>query len=397
MDKTLRSILWILVALVTLSSFSAGWFFVAKERLFDEYTSLENLFQTSVERLNRELTSVNKENIEIKARLAAADRELAKLESRNQGLEAKYTRILRERDDFDKELARVKKGKFYIEKKLKEMESDNFLSGVLKEKVALEVALKRLKDSLEPKYAEIGKLKAENMEMEIRLARGEDDKKALEEKFKDSDRVAEILSRDLLKEKDKGEQRRKEAEGIKIEKDMLKDRLAELEDASGKVNRLLAEKEEVQFKLSSLEREVKYRDQEIDKLKIALSEMARDTGRIRSEAYQGPAEVELPPIVLHRGGMDAASNVRTNPLERMSRQAEFRGRVVTVNREHNFVVIDLGKQDGIKLGDSFNVYRGNLLIGAIEVIQTRDRISAADIRDAKQGLIVEIDDAIVKR
>lgn len=396
MDKTLRSILWILVALVVLSSFSAGWFFVAKERLLDEYVSLEQLFKTSVDKLNRELASANKENIEIKVKLGNSEKEFNILSSKNEDLEAKYTRFLRERDDFDKELARVKKGKFYLEKKLKEMGSDNFLADVLKEKIAMEVELKRLKESLEPRYAEIERLKAENMDVEMTLSKFEEGRRALEEKFKDSNRVAEILSRDLLKEKDRAEQRRKEAENIKIERDLLKNRLAELEDASYKVAKLLAEKEEVQSKLSRFKRELEYRDREIDKLKIALTEQAGGGKELRAEAYHAPSEVDLPPIVLQREGREASA-VRPGSLERISGQAEFKGRIVTVNREHNFVVIDLGKQDGVDAGGNFDVYRGSLRIGSLAVIQTRDRISAADIKDVKQGFIIEIDDAVVKR
>jgi chromosome segregation ATPase len=396
MDKTLRSILWVLVTLVVISSFSAGWFFVAKEKLFNEYSSLEDLFEASVARLNSELASSNKENTELKTKLAAVEKEFKGLSARNEDLEARYTKILRERDDFDKELARVKKGKFYIEKKLKEMESDDFLTGVLKEKIALEVELSRLKDSIEPKYAEIEKLKAENMDLEVMFSRLNEEKTDLRQKFRDSDKVAEILSRDLLREKDKSEQHKKEVEKVRAEMDLLRAKFAEVKDVSDTVRKLLAAKEDMQSKLSSLERDVEYKEREIDKLKIALNEQAGKTGELRAEAYHSPAEVDLPPIVLHREGRGSTA-VRPGSLERITERSDFRGRVITVNRDHNFVVVDLGKQDGIQTGDVFNVYRRDLLVGVIQVIQTRDRISAADIKEAKEGFIIEIEDAIIKR
>lgn len=397
MDKTLRSILWVLVALVVISSFSAGWFFVAKERLFSEYASLENLFETSVERLNHEVASSNKENTELKTKLAAVEKEFKGLEARNEDLEARYTKILKEKDDFDKELARVKKGKFYIEKKLKEMESDDFLAGVLREKIALEVELSRLKDSMEPRYAQVEKLKAENMDIEVRLSRLNEEKMALQEKFRDSNKVAEILSRDLLEEKDKSEQRKKEAESVKAEMGLLQAKFAEMKDASDTVRKLLAAEEDIQSKLSSLERDIEYKDREIDKLRTALLGGQTDKAReLRAEAYHSPAEVDLPPIVLQREDRGSTA-VRPGSLERINERIDFEGRIITVNGDHNFVVIDLGKQDGIRLGDIFNVYRGDLLIGDIQVIQTRDRIAAADIRDVKQDFTIEIEDAIIKR
>ncbi|MBU1888038.1 MAG: hypothetical protein KKB46_02430, partial [Candidatus Omnitrophica bacterium] len=328
MDKALRSILWILVSLVVLSSFSAGWFFVAKERLFDEYVSMEHLFKTSVDRLNRELTSVNKENVEIKSKLENVEKEFNILESRNKDLETKYTRLVKEKDDFTKELARVKKGKFYLENKLKEMESENFLAEVLKEKITMEVELDRLKDSLQPRYAEIVKLKAENMDMAVMLSRFNESKKKLEGKIGESNRVAEILSKDLLKEKDKNEQHRKEIEIIRINRDLLKNRLAEIEDVSVKAVKLLTEKEEILSKLSNFEREIEYKDREIDKLKIALTEQAGNTRELRAEAYHAPIQVELPPIVLQGEGR-GATTTRSSSLERISEQAEFKGRIIT--------------------------------------------------------------------
>jgi prefoldin subunit 5 len=276
------------------------------------------------------------------------------------------------------------------------MEPDGFLAGVLKEKTALEVELSRLKASIEPKYAEIEKLKAEHMDLEIMLSRFNEEKNALQEKFRDSDKVAEILSRDLLKEKDKSEQHKKEVEKVKAEMDLLQAKFAEIKDVSDTVRKLLTAKEDMQSKLSSLERDVEYKDREIDKLKVALSEQAGKTGELRAEAYHSPAEVDLPPIVLHREGPGSTA-VRPGSLERIIERTDSRGRVITVNREHNFVVIDLGKQDGIQMGDVFNVYRSDFLVGVIQVIQTRDRIAAADIKEAKEGFIIEIEDAIIKR
>jgi len=61
------------------------------------------------------------------------------------------------------------------------------------------------------------------------------------------------------------------------------------------------------------------------------------------------------------------------------------------------VVIDLGRQNGIDIGTTFNVYRCEMLLGSIEVIQARDRIAAADIKDIKEGLTIEIDDVVVRR
>jgi predicted nucleic acid-binding Zn-ribbon protein len=378
-----------------LSSFSTGWFFVAKERLYSDYMDLRNLFETTVEKLNREIASSNKEKEELKSKLAASEKELNILESRNRDLESKYEALLKDKDDLNKELAMVKKSKFYLEKKIKDVESDIFVAGLLKDKASMEVELKRLKDSLVPKDLKIEELKTENSDLASLLSKLKEEKVFLEQKLKDAEGVSEVLTRDLLREKDKNEKDRQEFESAKVENRLLKAKMLELENVSARLDKLLVEKEDMKMKIASLERDLDYKNQEIDRFKTSF--MERETREeYRAEAYQSPQEVELPPIVLEREkyGRD---RVTRPSLDWIDIRSDLKGRVVTVNREHNFVVIDLGKQNGLDVGATLNVYRGNLLIGALEVIQARDRIAACDIKEVKDGFFVEIDDVIVKR
>jgi hypothetical protein len=37
------------------------------------------------------------------------------------------------------------------------------------------------------------------------------------------------------------------------------------------------------------------------------------------------------------------------------------------------------------------------LLGSVEIIQARDRIAAANIKDLKEGMSIEINDTVVKR
>lgn len=395
MDRTLRSILWILVTLVLLSSFSAGWFFIAKERLFDEYTNLEALFKTSMERLNRELASFEKQNVELKSKLETIKKELSVLESNNKDLMSRYEEVLQEKEDLNRELVRVKKGKFFLEARLKEMESDRFVAGLLKEKVTLEVELKRLRGSLDPKSLEIENLQKDILDLDVKLSNAVKEKELLGQKLADSTEIAEILSRDLLREKGKAEEARQGYKDIEIESRLLRTKVAELEGAAAKFSKMLSGKEVMDLKISRLERDLEYRDQEIDKLKLALTEKSRVTGELRAEAYHTPDEVELPPIILQRENLEA--RVVASPLEMITgRPSALKGRIVTINREHSFVVIDLGRQDGIDEGDRFGIYRDEVCIGSVEVIQMREGIAACDIKDVKEGYNIEIDDVVIE-
>ena len=396
MDRSLRSILWILVALVVLSSVTAGWFFITKERLYAAYTDLEGLFRATVERLNMELSSVTKENVELNAKLEAVHKEFSSLESRHADLRSQYQGLLDEKDELKRELGKVKKGKYFVEKKLKDMESDRFLARLLEEKTSLDVELARLKGSLAPKEEEIENLKRENMDLGVRLAKVIERNDYLASKLEDSKKVAEILSRDVLSAKDAKEGYEQQFETMRAESQILKTKVVEFEKTSLTAANLLAEKENAQLKASSLEREIGRKNEEIEQLKVAIGDRGRGIKELRAEAYHSPQEVELPPIVLQRQDYGSSRNA-VSALEQITRPGSLEGKIVTVNREHSFVVIDLGEDAGVGIGTVFNVYRDNLWIGSIESIQTRQKISACDIKDVKENFSIEISDIVVKR
>jgi hypothetical protein len=55
-----------------------------------------------------------------------------------------------------------------------------------------------------------------------------------------------------------------------------------------------------------------------------------------------------------------------------------RGRVLSVDKESEFVVCSLGVNQGIKLGDLLSVYRGDQYLGDIKISRMQDEMSAAD-------------------
>jgi len=60
---------------------------------------------------------------------------------------------------------------------------------------------------------------------------------------------------------------------------------------------------------------------------------------------------------------------------------KFTGKVIAVNQEHNFIIIDIGKNDGIEEGTILIVHRGKDFITKVQVARVRDTVSAADLLD----------------
>jgi len=392
MDKTLRSILWILVGLVVLSSFSTAWFFLSKEKLYNEYTNLEELFKNTVDKLNTELTLATREKTELKSKLQSIEEKLNSLEASHRSLRSEHDTVISERNGLRRELASVKKGKAFLEKRVKEMESDMFVAGLLKQKVGLEIEIERLKNEMGPKDQEISRIKAENSDKDSRLSKLQEERMLIEKRLKDTEKVAQVLSGDLLKEKNAAKDDNMRYEKIAMENNELRAKMLEFEGVAREYNDLLAEKENIMTKLTRLESDIEYKDKEINKYKIALQEAADKFQEPRAEAYHSPGEVDLPPIRAQK-----TAKLTTPSFERIGEADGLKGRVVTINKEHNFVVIDLGKQDGIDIGNRFNVYRGETFLGSVEIIQTRDRIAAADIKDLQEGMSIEVNDTVVKR
>ena len=71
---------------------------------------------------------------------------------------------------------------------------------------------------------------------------------------------------------------------------------------------------------------------------------------IHAQERAGQA-IELPPIVVQKGQAWSGTGLRARVLE--------------VNAQHRFVVLDKGTEDGIRVGTTFNVERGGGQVGAI--------------------------------
>jgi hypothetical protein len=91
--------------------------------------------------------------------------------------------------------------------------------------------------------------------------------------------------------------------------------------------------------------------------------------------------VDLPTIVV--------SPQNSTPVALLS---SLKGKIVNVNRRYNFVVINLGRNTGIREGMIFEVFRNKNFVGKVEVIQLREKIAACDVIQAY--LPLEIDDIV---
>lgn len=72
------------------------------------------------------------------------------------------------------------------------------------------------------------------------------------------------------------------------------------------------------------------------------------------------------------------------------------GRILEINKEFNFVIINLGKEEGVKKGMVFMVYREKKLIGKVEAEDVFQDMSSCAILPWFKKEEIKIDDGVLK-
>lgn len=234
----------------------------------------------------------------------------------------------------------------------------------------------------------------------------------LQERNKEADERINDLSDELDLEKGLREE-------MKIETASLKKRLEEASEAKEVLAGQIKAKEELVVKITG---ELSASQQKIKELEDRLTQEARrgeelrliDEKRRREESRQPPREpggsgepaagtpppeeagisegdaggraadtgIELGEIVV--GPSDAARKETAGAPAPPDETAAVpggpaEGRVLSVDIETEFVIVNLGEQDGLAVGSVLSVYRGGEYVGDIQITRLQPEMSAADL------------------
>jgi hypothetical protein len=70
------------------------------------------------------------------------------------------------------------------------------------------------------------------------------------------------------------------------------------------------------------------------------------------------------------------------------------GQISDTNPELNAVILNLGKNQGVKEGMLFLVYQDNLPVGTVKTVLARDLISAAQVETLKPNTVIKVGDRV---
>jgi len=368
--------------------------------LFIQATSSQQMLIRERNDLKSENTALTGKINQLEGDLKENQRKLASLKSDGDkaaqeliDLQKKFEQASRARDELVNKLeqqSKIKHQEVFVPKQVEAVPvntSDAYWAGVLKAKTDLEMQLSSIRGELRKLKIDNEALQRDKGALEIDINSLSNEKKDLLRQLDYNQRLLDSMAQDVVRERNDKTKIQDNLKIIKNENLIFGRQLKSLNSRKAALERKIQELQEgkstVEKRLNEMETMLADRVSQIDSLKDDL-DLIR-SGKTLPVSENKPKEsVELPAIV-----------VRSLPASEGKEKTESSGssgRILAVNPDSNFVVIDLGVSSGVKAGDAFDVYREGKSIGLIEVIQARGNISACDIK--KKSTALRIGDSI---
>lgn len=353
------------------------------------------------QQLTRERDDLKSENVSLTAKVDKLANNLRGYEEKIRSLGSELDRVSQEKAELDKKYELANRAREELVDKLKEQKQkqseaprqesqiavpqtdDAYWAGILKAKTDLEFQLNNVRGELKTLQINNEQLQRDKSTSELELNNLKRERDDLTRQLIYNKKLLDSIAQELVREKNDKVQIQSGYKTIRNENAILTRQIASLNTRKVNLERNLQELKEDKNSLEG--RLTEMGAMLTDKLGQinGLKDKIEGVKSVMPTTEEKKASIELPAIVVKpqpgaSGGEESG--------------ATLMGRVMAVNKENNFVIIDLGDAAGIKVGDSFRVYRGDKPIANIEAIQVRRDISACDIK--KQGMPIKIGDTV---
>lgn len=346
--------------------------------------------------LQEENSAINQENGDLKNKCEQAEGKLKVLESKLPAMEKDLEKLNREKDSLSKKYDEIIKERDGLVEKLKVRPTieltrstqdvggtkEDYWTDFIKTKAELEAQLEILNRKLMEANTKMVDMDTQNKELSIKVDSLKKEGQRLTQVIAFKTRTIDIMSRDLVNERETKSKMSEDVNDLRKENVDLKREVMtvnqEIVKLQKDIKEAMEEKDILQGKMAEVEQLLKEKSLGLESVQKQLS-LAKDV----ETANQQSAAVELPPIVV-------------NPETSADLSGKLKGQIISVVKEDNFVVVDLGESTGIKAGVNLNVMRGDKKIGTVEVIETRKEVSAAEIKDIVSGFKLQEGDKVIK-
>ncbi len=249
---------------------------------------------------------------------------------------------------------------------------DAYWANVVKAKTDMEFQLESIRSELKNLQIANEQLQRDKSNYELEVTNLTRERQELRRKIDYNQKIMDSVAQELVREKNDKFQVEDSFKTIKNENQLLRRQLRSLNDRKVVLERrvmdLLEKNNGFENRFSQMDTMLREKMAQIEGLKKQVY------GKSEGKDYAGASKddsVELAPIVV-RPGMEAPSV----PVIAATKG----GRVLAINKENNFIIVDIGEDAGVKVGDTLQVLRDDKQVAALEVIQVRKSIAACDVK-----------------
>ncbi len=422
MSIAVRVSVWILGMLVAVSAAVAVLALMQKQTLQGQNQSLHNqiaddesklaYLTTKAKKLENDADQLNNKISQTQQEKAQAQSLYDDLKHKSDDLQAQIDQANSDRDDWKKRVETISRERDDLMQKLKDrptqivykerivqapaapapmvdvtsIQGDKYWASVLKQKAALQIELAKEKADLDQAALQVVDLKKQNSDLEVEVKQVSNEKDEIIQKIKYGQDLADNLSIDLARSHNDQKAVNDHADKLKEENMGLLSQIKGLSSAKLELERTVArltdDKDAMQKKLIETQSVIQSRIDDIWKIKEGLDKKLSENAPSSSSG-----SMELPPIIVNAPNNRQQAPSEAGPAPVSAGKSE--GSIISTNGSNNFVIVDLGQENSsVSVGNSLKVYRHSNKIAALEVIQVRRDICAADIKDKSSELRV---------
>ncbi|MGE5279264.1 MAG: hypothetical protein ACM3L6_00785 [Deltaproteobacteria bacterium] len=397
----------LLIALAVICAISL----VIAFQLNGQYKALSYEYQTKTAEFESERTTLNKQLADLRQAKKKLDVDMADLKAKydaltqdHETLKNKFDLVTKERASLVERVQELANEKKALEEQVAELKKggtvsaasytlpegtptdDAYWANLLREKAGLELEVKNLGAQLDDAKLKLSTAMDEGRKIDMQLKTALEARRDLDRKLVYNEKLAQTLSEDLVREKRDKKTITDQLDSLRQENFELKSRLMAMGDRKtsleGKLVDLQQEREILAKRLAELDSVLQERVDQIIEVKNDLKAARTEAKKVSTKDSR---VVQLEPIVVKATDDNASPSPSAAPVS---------GQVLAINDENNFVIVDVGEQDGVAVGQALTVTRDGMKIGTLEVIQTRKEISAADIKNVQAGTKLKIGDSV---
>ncbi len=392
MDQKIKFALIGLIALAVLSAVAALFFWNANVGLSRDYASLGDAYK-KLDKQDKELLStldsIRQERQSLIDRFETAQRETDNVSRQRDELKQKYDAVNKEKETLAKKIDELAKGSVpmvEVGQANAPVSEDSYWAGILKAKAGLELQIQSLQGNVRALKAKFDDVDRDKSGMQLQISKLDQDNQDLQRQLDYNSKLVDSLSQDLVREKLDKKAIQAQLKTFKDENLYLRQQVKETKQLKGileqKLQRIEDDKLALKARVATMNTDLQNSSMQMEQMERRVAGLpAQSPSQTAIAAAPNKSSVELQPIVV-------------KPQTQSGTQLMSEGKIVSINWNNNFVILDLGQTQGVRVGQTLNVYQSGKRVASLEIIEVRNDISAADIVQVGEGAQLKVGDAV---